>query len=70
MLGNNHSASQEVADTDGPVTIWRVEETSSEFSMFDFSQIADSTNKFSDGNKLGEGGFGRVYKVKCSSCLF
>lgn len=70
MLGNNNSALQEVADTEGPVTIWRVEETSSEFSMFDFSQIADATNKFSVGNKLGEGGFGRVYKVKCSACLF
>ena len=66
MLGNKNSQLQEDAprDTQGPVSIWRMEESCTEFSMFDFSLIADATNKFSDGNKLGEGGFGRVYKVK------
>ena len=32
--------------------------------MFDFRTLAMATNNFSDGNQLGEGGFGRVYKVK------
>ncbi|KAI0505019.1 hypothetical protein KFK09_015976 [Dendrobium nobile] len=32
--------------------------------LFDFETIADATNNFSDENKLGEGGFGSVYKGK------
>lgn len=31
--------------------------------IFDFSTIAKATNHFSISNKLGEGGFGPVYKV-------
>jgi hypothetical protein len=54
----------------GAIGIWRVEESSSEFLMYEFYQIADATNKFSNGNKLGEGGFGRVYKVNYFVCLF
>ena len=30
---------------------------------FDLSTILSATNNFSDENKLGEGGFGPVYKV-------
>jgi hypothetical protein len=32
--------------------------------VFDFQQLLEATNYFSDENKLGEGGFGAVYKVK------
>ncbi|XP_066397835.1 putative cysteine-rich receptor-like protein kinase 20 isoform X2 [Miscanthus floridulus] len=42
--------------------LWRVEESDSEFSIFDFDQIADATDNFSDDHKLGQGGFGPVYK--------
>ena len=31
--------------------------------QFDFVTIGAATNKFSDDNKIGEGGFGKVYKV-------
>lgn len=31
---------------------------------FDFSIIRDATDDFSDANKLGQGGFGAVYRVK------
>lgn len=31
--------------------------------QFDFSTIRDATNNFSTDNKLGQGGFGSVYKV-------
>lgn len=34
-----------------------------ELPLFDFATIADATNHFSMNNKLGQGGFGPVYKV-------
>lgn len=30
---------------------------------YDLSTLEEATNKFSEANKLGEGGFGEVYKV-------
>ncbi|XP_078166084.1 cysteine-rich receptor-like protein kinase 19 [Carex rostrata] len=37
-------------------------ENSSDFPLFEFNQIANATGNFSLDNKLGEGGFGPVYK--------
>ncbi|KAE8772051.1 putative cysteine rich repeat-receptor-like protein kinase DUF26 [Hordeum vulgare] len=34
----------------------------SEFSLFDFHQLVEATDSFSEENKLGQGGFGAVYK--------
>lgn len=34
-----------------------------ELSSFDLATISDATDNFSLSNKLGEGGFGPVYKV-------
>jgi uncharacterized membrane protein len=34
-----------------------------EFRLFDFEELLEATSNFSEGNKLGEGGFGTVYKV-------
>jgi hypothetical protein len=36
---------------------------SSEFMVFGFEQLLDAANNFSEENKLGQGGFGVVYKV-------
>lgn len=34
-----------------------------ELPFFSFSEVSKLTNNFSIGNKLGQGGFGPVYKV-------
>ncbi|KAK8946867.1 G-type lectin S-receptor-like serine/threonine-protein kinase [Platanthera zijinensis] len=39
-------------------------ERNSEIPLFQFIQVTSATNNFSDTNKLGEGGFGPVYKGK------
>lgn len=42
-------------------------EKNSDLVFFDLSDIAAATQNFSDENKLGQGGFGSVYKVPYSS---
>ena len=38
-----------------------------ELPLFSFSSVSTATNYFSASNKLGEGGFGPVYKVSFNS---
>ncbi|RLM58032.1 hypothetical protein C2845_PM18G10660 [Panicum miliaceum] len=42
--------------------IWGLEGRNPEFTIYDFSQVLEATGNFSDDNKLGQGGFGPVYK--------
>ncbi|XP_040384151.1 cysteine-rich receptor-like protein kinase 15 [Oryza brachyantha] len=37
-----------------------------EFSVFDFDRVLEATSNFSEENKLGQGGFGAVYKGQFS----
>jgi hypothetical protein len=49
---------------------WDLEGRSSDCKVYDFSQILDATSNFSDENKLGQGGFGPVYKVSENCLIF
>jgi hypothetical protein len=51
------------------INLWRIEEGNSGLSLYDFSQIKEATSNFSSENKLGQGGFGTVYKVICTSIV-
>jgi hypothetical protein len=46
---------------------WEMEAHLSEFWVFGLHQILEATDNFSEENKLGEGGFGPVYKV--NTCI-
>ena len=45
--------------------------TKRDLKIFDFQTIATATDNFSPANRLGQGGFGPVYKVKyfCLVCF-
>lgn len=45
------------------INLGRIEEGNSGFSLYNFSQIKEATQDFSRENKIGQGGFGSVYKV-------
>jgi len=47
------------------INLWSMEGGNLGFSQYDYSHIKEATNNFSVDNKLGEGGFGPVYKVLC-----
>lgn len=42
---------------------FRLRKEHTDLPVFDLSIIVKATNNFASGNKLGEGGFGPVYKV-------
>lgn len=45
--------------------------TSPQSLQYDFATIEVATDKFSRNNKLGQGGFGEVYKVYISyTCIY
>jgi hypothetical protein len=52
------------------INLWRIEEGNSGFSLYAFSQIKEATGNFSSENKLGQGGFGPVYKVTIFELIF
>ncbi|XP_034678682.1 receptor-like serine/threonine-protein kinase SD1-8 [Vitis riparia] len=61
-FGNNsEDTSDELDETN---RLWRGEKREVDLPMFSFASVSASTNNFSIENKLGEGGFGSVYKGK------
>ncbi|CAM0912423.1 unnamed protein product [Alopecurus aequalis] len=55
-LGENSSHQPRGGDHE---LVWEI---GAEFSVYDFHDISEATSNFSEENKLGEGGFGPVYK--------
>ena len=41
-----------------------------ELPLFDFVELASATNNFHESNRLGQGGFGPVYRVMVSFIEF
>ncbi|CAN6183640.1 unnamed protein product [Urochloa humidicola] len=60
VRGRGHSRNN--SKTEEALKLWRIEESSSEFTVFNFSELTAATGDFSDENLLGKGGFGPVYK--------
>ena len=56
-----HSRSS--SKTEEALKLWKIEESSSEFTLYDFRELAAATDNFSEDNRLGRGGFGPVYKA-------
>ena len=47
--------------------LWSAEKKEVDLPIFSFASVSAATNNFSIENKLGEGGFGPVYKVRLVS---
>lgn len=55
---------QKILDTEELLELCtRAEESYPGFKKFEFSQIVDATDKFSEDRNVGCGGFAKVYKV-------
>ncbi|CAL4992010.1 unnamed protein product [Urochloa decumbens] len=62
IKGKNGSHKAKMNMKEDETIVWGLEGRSSEFMVYDFSQVLEATANFSDENKLGQGGFGPVYK--------
>lgn len=61
---NKHGMSAQGSSTGEEVT--ELETSTVDVKFYSLSTIIDATENFSITNKVGEGGFGSVYKVLCS----
>ncbi|CAD6217813.1 unnamed protein product [Miscanthus lutarioriparius] len=62
-LPTTQTHSRNSSKAEEALKLWRIEESSSEFTLYDFAELAAATGDFSDENLLGKGGFGPVYKA-------
>jgi hypothetical protein len=55
---------QKILDTEEMLILCaRAEESCPAFKFFEFDQIVDATDNFSESQNIGYGGFANVYKV-------
>ncbi|KAL6660566.1 hypothetical protein ACP70R_001601 [Stipagrostis hirtigluma subsp. patula] len=59
LLQMDNKAEKREVKLDEP---WRIQDIDADFTLFDFPQMMEATGNFSEENKLGQGGFGSVYK--------
>ncbi|XP_047069388.1 putative cysteine-rich receptor-like protein kinase 20 [Lolium rigidum] len=50
--------SRSISKTEEALMLWKIEESGSEFTLYDFPELGAATDNFSEDNKLGTGGFG------------
>jgi hypothetical protein len=63
VLANGIYLEERMLASNDEMARWRGDRIS-DFPLFHFNQIVNATGNFSLDNKLGEGGFGPVYKVR------
>uniref|UniRef100_A0A0E0Q9C7 Uncharacterized protein n=1 Tax=Oryza rufipogon TaxID=4529 RepID=A0A0E0Q9C7_ORYRU len=55
--------SRNSSKTEEALKLWRTEESSTDFTLYDFGDLAAATDNFSEDHRLGTGGFGPVYRA-------
>ncbi|TVU24510.1 hypothetical protein EJB05_26952, partial [Eragrostis curvula] len=60
-LRRNRKGKAKMNSQEDGTLVWELE-GSSEFKNYDFSQVSEATCNFSEENKVGQGGFGPVFK--------
>lgn len=55
--------SRNSSKTEEALKLWRIEESSTDFTLYDFGDLAAATDNFSEDHRLGRGGFGPVYRA-------
>lgn len=63
ILGTDLHDKTKMVQQENETLFWDPQGRMSEFMVYDLSQVLDATCNFSEENKLGQGGFGPVYKV-------
>jgi serine/threonine protein kinase len=58
--------SRNSSKTEEALKLWRTEESSTDFTLYDFGDLAAATDNFSEDHRLGTGGFGPVYRGELS----
>ncbi|XP_015694662.2 cysteine-rich receptor-like protein kinase 10, partial [Oryza brachyantha] len=58
--------SRNSSKTEEALKLWRIEESSTDFTLYAFYDLAAATDNFSEDHRLGRGGFGPVYKGELS----
>jgi hypothetical protein len=70
IISQQANIGDHISNFDRPNVQVRYDPNTQESPHIDMASILAATNNFSDSNKLGQGGFGPVYKVIKENKLF